>query len=243
MTRLVPCVWQKHAPVAAWPEAATGARGERALQLLCCLWLCASGCSDAKQALAASQGTEVPIATRDDAGHARSDEPDAGAPAARDEDDVARSCPVRITVATRSYGSGDEAQDDYAPRNVGAIWISTSADNRFVRTVAAWGPTYFDHALTWIEQSEGSLVDAVTLPTRSTHMRPVEVSWDCRDEKQQLVAAGSYRVNLEFTEAEMQGPVLAGERALALELGAGAKELVRAPMGFWGEIRVTAGKP
>jgi len=157
--------------------------------------------------------------------------------------DVASSCPVRITLNTRTYGTGDELQDDYAPRNVGAIWISSLDGDRFVRTVAAWGPMYFDHALMWIDHSEGSLVDAVTLPTRSSHARPVEATWDCRDHEQQLVAAGGYRVNIEFTEAEVQGPALTRERAPIVQLGAGATEIVRAPQSFFGEIRITSGKP
>lgn len=216
------------------------------------------GCGGSGAALPSLQGTEVPAAVSDaapervatadpDAGPARTlADPPAGAdladagPLEPPPRDVSGSCPVEISVSTRSYGSGDEAQDDYAPRNVGAIWISTP-DDRFVRTVAAWGPTYFDHALMWIEQSEGSLVDAVTLPTRSSHMRPVEVSWDCRNTSQQLVAAGEYRVNIEFTEVEAQGPALTGERALSVRLGAGPSEQVRAPAGFFGEVRLRVG--
>ena len=121
-------------------------------------------------------------------------------------------CP-NVLSRTRTYGTGDQNQDDYAPRNVGAIWISSVEGDRFVRTLAAWGPMYFDHALMWIDHSEGSLIDAVTLSTRANHERAVEASWDCRDQARQLVAAGGYRVNIEFTEAELQGPALTRARA------------------------------
>lgn len=158
--------------------------------------------------------------------------------------DVSGSCPVQISLQTVSYGSGDEAQEDFAPNNVGAIWITKRDGDQetFVRTVVAWGPTYFDQALTWISQTRGNLVDTVTLPTRPGHMRAVEASWDCRNTMERLVAAGTYYVNFEFTEVESQGPVLSGERALSIELGDKPSEVTRAPQGYFGEIRVKAGQ-
>jgi hypothetical protein len=82
-------------------------------------------------------------------------------------------------------------------------------------------------------------VDAVSAATRADHERTVEADWDCRDNKQQLVAKGDYRLNSEFTEAEAQGPLLTGDRALTFHVGAKAVELVRAAEGSFGEIRVT----
>jgi hypothetical protein len=191
--------------------------------------------AEACDAASAAAASGKPV----DAGAAH-DDTDADVLEARDT--LPGSCRVEITLQTLSYGSGDEAEDDYAPNNVGAIWITKRAGDRdvFVRSVVAWGPTYFDQALTWIDQTRGNLVDTVTLPTRPGHMRAVEASWDCRNTMQRLVAAGTYDVSFEFTEVEAQGPVLTGERALTLELGDKPTEVVRAPQGYFGEIRVKA---
>jgi hypothetical protein len=121
-----------------------------------------------------------------------------------------------------------------------AMSLALTDDNSVVVAVNLKYPS--KHALMWIDQSEGSLVDAITLPTRSNHQQPVEASWDCRDQSQQLVAAGTYRVNIEFTEAEHQGPALTGGRAATVQLGTGPSELTRQPSGSFGEIRITLGE-
>jgi hypothetical protein len=160
--------------------------------------------------------------------------PDAGDPHA--------GCPWLVSVTTRSYGTGDESQDDYAPRNVGAIWVTTH-ERGFVRTVALWGPGYYEFAETWVAQSHGSKVDITTMATRSNHERPVEATWDCKDSQGQVVSPGAYQLNVEFAEAEMQGPLLSGDKAITFQIGPGAAAVVRAARGSFGEIRITPSTP
>lgn len=168
---------------------------------------------------------------------------DASAPEREPQPSAAgHGCPLQVSVATRSYGTGDESQDDYAPRNVGAIWIS-ARERGFVRTIALWGPGYFEYAETWLRESQGSRVDITTMPTRATHARDVAAEWDCRDAQGELVAAGNYQLNVEFTEAEMQGPLLSGDAGIDFELGDAAGEVAREQEGFFGAIRITPSPP
>jgi hypothetical protein len=149
-----------------------------------------------------------------------------------------RGCPVTVSVATRSYGTGLEEDDDYAPRNVGAIWITTPRGD-FVRTVTAWGPGYWNFATTWVMQTRASRVDIVTGATRLDHATPVVATWDCRDAKLADVPPGEYRLNVEFTEAESQGPVLTGANALPFVLGRPAEGFAREQRGPFGAITIT----
>lgn len=99
---------------------------------------------------------------------------------------------ARVEVTTISY------RGEYAPENVGAIWITT-ASGAFVRTLDVWGSKRLKHAVAWLASSNGNDVDAVTGATRKSAGGHV-VAWDCRDAQGAKVAPGAYVVNLEFTE-------------------------------------------
>lgn len=146
-------------------------------------------------------------------------------------------CPVHVSVVTSSYGTGNNDDDDYAPNNVGAVWI-TDPQGAFIRTVAVWGPGYWNFAETWVKQSNGSRVDIVSGATRKNHAIPVEADWDCKDKNGARVPAGSYRLNVEFTEAEMQGPLLTRDSSLPFTLGDDAKGVMREPGNSFGPIDV-----
>ncbi|HKU43152.1 MAG TPA: DUF2271 domain-containing protein [Polyangiales bacterium] len=151
-------------------------------------------------------------------------------------------CPVHISVQTFSYGTGNNDDDDYAPNNVGAVWI-TDAQHAFVRTVAVWGPNYWSFAETWVRQSGGSRVDIVAGATRKNHAQPIEADWDCRDENGARVTPGTYRVNVEFAETEQQGPLLTRDSALEFELGDAPRGATREPGKSFGPIVVRVVEP
>jgi hypothetical protein len=146
-----------------------------------------------------------------------------------------QGCPVHVSVTTYSYGTGNHDDDDYAPNNVGAIWITTTAGN-FVRTVAAWGPNYWEFATNWVKQSNGSRVDIVAGATRKNHQNAIEADWDCRDKNLQPVPLGHYRLNVEFAETEDQSRSLTGAQALEFEIGPSAQARAAAPAGSFGPI-------
>jgi hypothetical protein len=146
-------------------------------------------------------------------------------------------CPVHVSVTTYSYGTGNHDDDDYAPNNVGAVWVTTAA-GAFVRTLAAWGPNYWEFAVTWVQQSNGSRVDIVAGATRKNHNQPIEADWDCRDKNLQTVPAGQYLLNVEFAETEHVARSLIGGRALSFEIGPSAKSLSVAPGEAFGSIAV-----
>jgi hypothetical protein len=164
-----------------------------------------------------------------------------GEPAAMSGDESA-GCPVHVSVTTMTYGTGNEDDDDYAPNNVGAIWV-TDESGTFVRTVTAWGPNYWNYAATWVKESKGSRVDITTSATRKSHLTPVAADWDCRDSARTLVAAGGYRMNVEFTEAEHQGPLLSGDTALSFRVGTDARGSERQPSGMFGAVTVSVTEP
>lgn len=99
---------------------------------------------------------------------------------------------ARVEVTTISY------RGEYAPENVGAIWITT-ASGAFVRTLDVWGSKRLKHAVAWLASSNGNDVDAVTGATRKSAGGRV-VAWDCRDAAGAKVAPGAYVVHVEFTE-------------------------------------------
>ena len=104
----------------------------------------------------------------------------------------AASACARVEVTTISY------RGEYAPENVGAIWITT-ASGAFVRTLDVWGSKRLKHAVAWLASSNGNDVDAVTGATRKSAGGHV-VAWDCRDAQGVKVAPGAYVANVEFTE-------------------------------------------
>jgi hypothetical protein len=157
----------------------------------------------------------------------------------QDEPDAFGACRVHVSVTTKSYGTGNNDDDDYAPNNVGAVWITTPA-GVFVRTVAVWGPNYWQFAAAWVKQSHGSRVDIVTSATRKNHNQSIEADWDCRDKNLQSVPAGPYLLNIEFAETEEQSQLLSGENALPFEIGAAAKDVMREPRGSFGSIALRA---
>ncbi len=97
-----------------------------------------------------------------------------------------------IQVRTVSYGG------NYAPRNVGVIWIENQAGS-FIRTVKIWANARKKHLIKWNAASGGNTVNAVSGATVTSHQTHT-VTWDCQDYNGVDVPDGVYRMYIEYTE-------------------------------------------
>lgn len=116
---------------------------------------------------------------------------DGGDPAPAPTEPTTTAC-ARVEVSTLTY------RGEFAPENVGAIWITT-ATGTFVRSLDVWGSKRLKHAVAWLASSQGNDVDAVTGATRQgagAHL----MTWDCRSADGAKVSPGTYVVHVEFTE-------------------------------------------
>lgn len=92
----------------------------------------------------------------------------------------------------------------YAPRNVLAIWV-TDAQTNFVKTLLVRAVTQKRWLIKWNQHSGGNQVDGISGATRTAH-GTTNVSWNCRNVSGSIVADGLYRIMVEFTEWNGQGP-------------------------------------
>ncbi len=93
---------------------------------------------------------------------------------------------------------------NYDPKNIVAIWVVDNA-GAFVKTLKRRGSTRQQYLYRWLADSGGSVVDAVTgatLPTQQMH----NVTWNSRNTAGTVVADGTYRVRVEYTTSNGQGP-------------------------------------
>jgi hypothetical protein len=109
-------------------------------------------------------------------------------------------CHLTFTVTTVTFNG------DYAPDNVGVIWIA-DANDKFVKTLKVWAAKRRTYLETWKKASGGNIVDAVTGATAGSHAAR-NVTWNCTDVKGQIVPDGIYRVRAQFTEEETNGKLM-----------------------------------
>jgi len=98
-----------------------------------------------------------------------------------------------FTITTQSYGG------TYAPKHCLAIWVTNSSDV-FLKTLKLRASTYKVHLVKWNQMSSGNTTDAITgvsMTSHSTHT----VAWNGKDKNGALQADGTYKVYIEFTEA------------------------------------------
>jgi hypothetical protein len=129
---------------------------------------------------------------------------------------VAGPCMLKFDVTTTNAGG------EYAPRNVGAIWVSDGT-NKFVKTLKVWANRRQKHLNKWIAASGQDTTDAVTGATLSSHGARTAM-WDCSGVNHQPVPFGEYRINIEFTEKNSAGP----STSVAFSRN-GAAQMVSAP--------------
>jgi hypothetical protein len=110
-----------------------------------------------------------------------------------------------LTIDFKSVTQGGQ----YAPQNVGAVWIETAA-GMFVKTVERWGSIRASHLTRWTMASGGwgsifgggntaDQMDAVSKATLRSHGAHHD-TWDMKDPTGKLVADGKYQVVIEVTE-------------------------------------------
>lgn len=113
------------------------------------------------------------------------------------------NCSLAISVTTTSAGGR------YAPRNIGAIWISDGSE-RFIKTVMVWADKRARYLKRWNEvtaaaMAPASRVDAISSATKSTHgLR--SAAWNCTNLAGMRVADGAYKVCFELTDYDGTGP-------------------------------------
>ena len=112
----------------------------------------------------------------------------------------------------------------WQPANVGAVWIewvdpAAPADitkERFVRTVEKWSNWRTESLETWVNRrcefpKSPDNPDAVSTATLPDHSTPHMATWDTRDVNGDVVPDGAYRLYIEVTEFEEQGPIASYE--------------------------------
>lgn len=92
----------------------------------------------------------------------------------------------------------------YSPRNVFAIWV-TDAQTNFVKTLLCRANSQKRWLIQWNQNSGGDVTDGITGATRTSH-GATNVIWNCRNSSGALVPDGQYRILVEFTERNGQGP-------------------------------------
>ena len=104
-----------------------------------------------------------------------------------------------LTFKTQSY------QGKFAPRHVLAVWL-VDAKDRYVRDLAVYGEKCATRLSRWSKDSGKTKPDAVTGANLQVH-EELSVVWDGTDAKGKLLPDGEYRVRIEYTEANQNGPV------------------------------------
>jgi len=98
----------------------------------------------------------------------------------------------------------DPADVAYNPRNCMAIWVTTGT-GEFVKTLKRRANSRIRYLYKWIADSNRDVTDAITGATINSHQTH-NVTWDCRDTSGALVPDGTYRIRVEFTTRNGQGP-------------------------------------
>jgi hypothetical protein len=137
----------------------------------------------------------------------------AGAPAPEAGAAAPTTSAGMLTIDFKSVTSNGQ----YAPRNVGAVWIETSG-GKFVKTVEKWGNVRANHLTAWNAASGGwgslfgggnaaDMMDAVSRATLRSHEMHHDM-WNMKDTTGKVVPDGMYNVVIEVTEDNRRaGPV------------------------------------
>lgn len=94
----------------------------------------------------------------------------------------------------------------FSPRHLLAVWI-TKQDGNFLKTLLlnAQNQHYIHYLGEWNSYSNGNKTDAITGATLSQH-KEREITWDCLDVNGNTIPDGTYKVWIEMTEANANGP-------------------------------------
>lgn len=139
---------------------------------------------------------------------------------------------VDFQVTTVTFGG------KYAQKNIGAIWVADS-QNSFVKTLKVWASRRMRHLVKWNNDSGGNVVDAVTSATLRAHQSH-NVTWDCTDVNGQVVADGTYKILVEFTEdnSSQAGRPQGKWTSIAFTKGATAENLTPADETYFKNMKL-----
>lgn len=97
------------------------------------------------------------------------------------------------------------ANGTYAPKNVLAIWV-TNAAGTFQKSIKVMAQTRIGYLYKWKTATPSqNVTGAITGATLSSHQTHT-VSWNCQTYSGTLVPDGDYKMWVEFTEKDGQGP-------------------------------------
>jgi Predicted periplasmic protein (DUF2271)/Secretion system C-terminal sorting domain len=102
----------------------------------------------------------------------------------------------------------------YAPKHVIAVWI-TNSSGAYVKTINRQSNARTQYLTNWKTSSGTNTADGITGATLLTHnyayssnpngVSRIPFNWNCNDFNGNLVADGTYYVNVEFTERNSTG--------------------------------------
>ncbi len=110
---------------------------------------------------------------------------------------VAGTATFRVTTQKTLKG--------FDPQNIMAIWV-TDSNGFFVKTLKKRAAVRQQYLIQWLASSRSDITDAVTGATLATHKAHV-VTWNCRNSDGFVVPNGLYRIMVEMTTEDGQGPV------------------------------------
>jgi hypothetical protein len=114
----------------------------------------------------------------------------------------------------------------YAPKNVGAIWVSDSS-GKLVKSLEVWARVRLRY-LTSYASARGSARPDVTATATLTNHKSHTASWDLKDTTGAAVAPGKYTLHAELTDNHMTGKTI----MIPFDTSAGATIEPEASPGF-----------
>jgi len=94
----------------------------------------------------------------------------------------------------------------YSPKHVFVLWI-TDASGKYVKTINRQSKNYTSKLTTWSGNSGTRTTDGITGASLTSHnqgltgsVTRIPFTWNCKDYSGNLVADGTYFVNVEFSE-------------------------------------------
>ncbi|HBF87543.1 MAG TPA: hypothetical protein DDX39_02785 [Bacteroidales bacterium] len=93
---------------------------------------------------------------------------------------------------------------NFAPKHVVAVWIEDESGD-FVKTLKVRANYQINYLYQWKNSSSSNTVDAITGATLTSHQTH-NLTWDCTDVSGNVVIDGTYKIRVEFSEKNGQGP-------------------------------------
>ncbi|MFM2290963.1 MAG: hypothetical protein RIS29_776 [Bacteroidota bacterium] len=104
---------------------------------------------------------------------------------------------MTASVSTSTYSG------QYAPRHVMAVWVVNSSGT-FIKSLNVYGNNYTSYLTNWKSASSSNKTDATTGATLTSHAS-VSCSWNGKNVSGTVVPDGTYKLCVEFTEANSSG--------------------------------------